>query len=104
MIMITRTSVIDVIGTIWMPAVTAATRYTVSQYDLANMTDDGTPGRPPAITRESVSDWLDRHSGDFQCVDDFRADLETDSGNVTIEWFSEESEYTFNDCMFPEEY
>jgi hypothetical protein len=97
-------SEIDVIGRIWMPAVTAATTLTAGAYDIANMHDAGTPGRPPVISRESVASWLDCHAGDFQSVDDFRASLETGAPEtLTIDWRSEDSEEVFAGCMWPDD-
>jgi hypothetical protein len=53
--------------------------------------------------REAVEHWLALNSGDFQSVDDFRADIETSEGNVTLDWTSEENEITYNDCAFGSE-
>jgi hypothetical protein len=85
---------IDVIGTIWMPAVTAATSYTLSSYDIENMRgDDG------KIARREIQAWLDTHAGDFQSIEDFDATIE----DARYGWANEESEFTFMDCMFPNE-
>lgn len=93
-----RTSEIDVVGTIWMPSVTAATTYTLTDSDVDNARDD--EGK---LTRESVGLWLDSHSGDFAEVADFHASLEDGDETVDIPWAYEDSEYTFGDLMFPEE-
>lgn len=95
---LTRVSYIDVIGPIWMPSVDAATRYTVSSYDLENMRDGN--GK---ITRDSVQRWLDCHAGDFQSVTDFSASLEDGDETVDLPWAHEESELTYGDCMYPQE-
>jgi len=92
------TSRIEVIGHIWMPAVVAAMNYTPSRYDVENMRDDD--GR---ITRDGVQRWLDTHAGDFQSVDDFRADIADGDDDIVIEWADPESEFTYSDCMFPAE-
>ena len=81
---------VEVVGTIWMPSVTAAMRYDLSAYDVANI---GTP------TRENVEDWLSCHSGDFQHVADFHAIV----GETEIPWQSEENECVYWDCMEPVE-
>jgi hypothetical protein len=94
----TRISYVDVIGQIWMPAVTAVMRYNVSSYDLENMRDDN-----GNITRDSVENWLGCHAGDFQSVTDFSASLEDGDETVDLPWADEESELTYGDCMFPEE-
>ena len=93
-------SEIDVIGPIWWPAgSTAATTYNVTGYDVENMRgDDG------QVTRESVELWLGSHAGDFQHVTDFHASIEDGADTVDIPWQqSEESELTFNDCMYGED-
>lgn len=79
---------IELIGVIWMPSTTCAQRIDLRQYDIENI------GEP---TRENVEQWLTMHSGDFQSVTDFRAVI----GETVIEWANEESELTFNDCMYP---
>lgn len=81
---------IEVIGTIWMPAVTCGQRIELSQYDIGNIGE---------ATRENVDQWLTTHTGDFQSVKDFRAVI----GEVEIPWNDEESECVYSDCMFPSE-
>ncbi len=80
---------INVIGTIWMPAVTAATTIKLSSYDVENIGE---------LNRENVEDWLNCHSGDFQSIQDFRADI----ADFQSDWQSEDSECIFIDCMFGE--
>lgn len=81
---------IEVIGTIWMPASTCAMTYKLTAHDIENIGE---------LTRENVQKWLDTHSGDFQSIEDFHADI----GDFDSPWEHEESECTFNDCMFPSE-
>ena len=82
---------VQVIGTIWQPgAAQCAMEYPLSPHDVANI------GR---FTRANVETWLSAHSGDFQSIDDFRASV----GDGEIDWESEESEFTYNDCVFPAE-
>lgn len=95
--LVTR-SVIQVIGTIWMPAVTAAMTYELDAWDLGNARDDD--GR---LTRESVEGWLMTHSGDFQSVQDWRADIADGETDVVFDWTHPDSEITFNDCCLPDE-
>jgi hypothetical protein len=52
---------------------------------------------------DAIEHWVNLNSGDFQSVEDFRADIETSEGNIVIEWQSEDSEITYNDCMFGDE-
>lgn len=96
-------STIDMIGTIWLPAVTCAATETVPQSSVDNLRDlDG------AVTRDSVQDWIDMHCGDFQNVTDFAASIELPNRHggtdtLDIPWRDEESEMTFNDLMFGED-
>lgn len=93
-----RTSLVQVIGSIWMPATTAAMTYTLSSYDVENARDeDG------QITRESVQAWLDTHAGDFASVDDFWASIEDGDETIDLDWADEESEFIFNDCTYGDE-
>lgn len=87
-------SSIQVIGKIWMPAVTAY-EYPLSSYDLENIGE---------LTRENCEAWLATHSGDFQSIEDFRVDISTRNGvDFVSEWANEESEFIFSDCMYPVE-
>jgi hypothetical protein len=85
-----RRAYVDVIGPIWMPPITAASTYKLSDYDLNNIGE---------FTHENVEQWLCTHAGDFQYVRDFHAVC----GSAEIPWSNEESEYVFSDCMCPEE-
>jgi hypothetical protein len=93
-----RKSYVDVIGKIWTGG-TAAMRYDVHQWEIEQMRSAS-----GLLTRESVSLWLDVHSGDFASITDFSASLEPAiEGTVDIPWANPDSEMTFNDCMFTEE-
>jgi hypothetical protein len=88
---IVRAAYVEVIGVIWQPGTgTCAYRYELRDYDLDNMN---------AFTRDNVDRWLGANAGDFQAVKDFHAVC----GKAEIPWKSEESECTFNDCMYPSE-
>lgn len=78
---------VQAIGTIWMPACTAAVEYPLTAHDIANI------GK---FTRSNVEAWLSANSGDFQSIDDFRAS----AGSDEIDWESEESEFTYYDCVY----
>jgi len=92
----TVASVIQVVGKIWMPAITAAMDYTVRPDDLR----DGN-GK---ITRESIDNHVCMISGDFQSIYDWRADISTDDGeDIVIDWRTEDGEMKYNDCMFGNE-
>jgi len=85
---------IEVIGTMWLPAVTAATRYPVYERDLATMRyEDGT------INRDDIEGWLITHSGDFQWIDDFAAWID----GTEYPWAHEDSAATFSDCFYGSE-
>lgn len=82
---------VQVIGTIWQPGVgPCAVEYALNAHDVESIGD---------FTRDNVERWLSTHSGDFQSIADFRATV----GDDWIEFADEESELTFNDCMFPSE-
>jgi hypothetical protein len=93
-----RKSVVQVIGKIWMPSVTAAQVHELSALEVNHVRDGY--GK---ITRESVQRYLDMHARDFASVDDFYASIEDGDETVEIEWEHEESELTYNGCMFPDE-
>lgn len=82
---------IQVIGYIWMPNnVVRAYKYTLEPYDMDNI------GEP---TRENVEAWLAMNAGDFSNILDFYAEV----GETLIPWSSEESELTYQDCIYPSE-
>lgn len=90
--------IVNVVGTIWMPAITAATSYNVSWFG----------GHPAPETREEWEEWCATHAGDFQSVKDFEVIRE--SGNywkvereIIIPFANEESELTYWDCVSPVE-
>ena len=74
---------IYVVGQLWVGG-KAAYSYTVK------------PGEIELLTRENCEKWLSIHSGDFQCIDDFRVDIE----DFESDWENEGSEIFINDCMF----
>ncbi len=86
---------VQVLGIIWMPATTAATEYPLSSTDVENIREYG----EGELTREAIADWLTTHSGDFQNVTDFSASI----GDQEWPWEQEDSEFQYNDCMFPAE-
>lgn len=92
-----RKSVVRYVGTIWQ-GLTCAQDKTLSPSEVENIRDED--GK---ITREGLEDWLGCHTGDFQSIDDFYGSIEDGDDTVEIEWASEDSELTYNDCMFPSE-
>ena len=86
--------VIQVLGVIWIPAITCAMTKELSSYDMANLGD-------PA-SRDDVEEWLSLHSGDFQNVTDFRADFDVGGKHIVHDWANgEDSEIAFADAMYP---
>ncbi len=90
-----RKSIVRVIGKIWMPSINAAHQYTLSDYDVENCKDE-----QGNVTRESVDQWVNTHTGDFQSVTDWYASLEVGGETIEIEWQNgEESEFAYSDCF-----
>ena len=82
---------IDMVGVIWMPAITCAQRIDLKSSDIENIGE---------ATRENVEQWLALHSGDFQSITDFHAVV----GETEILWKHEENEWVFDDCMYGEQF
>lgn len=92
-------SIIQVVGKIWLPAITCAMEYELDSYKLGNLLAEVEENE--SLTREHVERWLATNSGDFQSIEDFRADLELpDGSSFTSDWENEENELTFMDCMY----
>ena len=89
-------SYIQVIGPIWMPPVVCAMQYDLGEWEVGNII---------SFDREGIEIYLSTRSGDFQCIDDFYADIydPVDKVDYVIPWEAPESEYTFNDLMYPSE-
>lgn len=94
-------SFVQVIGNIWLPPVTAAMEYDLDSYAVSNI--EGYRRELNLDWRGAIAHWVSLNTGDFQNVADWRADIETSEGNVTLEWRNPESELTYNDYMFPPE-
>jgi hypothetical protein len=96
-----RKSYVEVVGRLWMPQCLAATRIPLDRYDVENIRAQG----EGEITRDAVDLWLTTHTGDFSEVLDFAASIEDPDTDATIDllWSSEDSEFTYLDCMFPED-
>lgn len=94
----TEISHISVIGPIWMPECVCAMDYTLTPFDIDNMS-----GKDVAITREHVRNWIDCHSGDFQYVTDFSATIGNNGETLEFPWASDESEMTYCDAMYGNE-
>jgi hypothetical protein len=88
-----RKSVIEVIGVIWMPAITCGLCINLSDSDVDNCRND-----LGQITRESVQAWLDTHAGDFQHVTDFHASIEDGVETIDIPWANEENDMAYCDA------
>lgn len=92
-----RKSYINVVGTIWMPAVPASLRIDLREYDIENMRQEARfrNDDDPTITREVVEYWLSLHSGDFQDVIDFEASIEDGDQTLDFPFASEEGESAY---------
>lgn len=86
---------IDVIGRVWMPCGTCALSYNLMLKDANKIRAWGNG----QLTREGVQRWLDANAGDFQSIEDFRADID----DFLSDWSDPESEYKFLDCMYQAE-
>ena len=95
-----RISYVDVIGHIWMPNRTAAMRYTLDAYAINNIKAEDDNGK---VTRDAVEQWLTMNSGDFREVTDFSASIEDGPDTINIDWADDESEFTYSDCMYPDD-
>lgn len=95
-----RKSVVDIIGTIWVPmGPIFAQHKELSSYDVDNMR-----GQDGKITRDSVEQWLMTNAGDFSSVKDFRASIEDGNETIDIDWqLGEESDCEYSDAMFSSE-
>lgn len=92
-----RKSYIHIIGELWYPG-TGATTLTASDHDLENMQDDD-----GAYTRESIDNWIGAHSGDFQSVTDWSADLSLSNGvDIEFPFENKKNEFAFSDIMYGE--
>jgi hypothetical protein len=69
-----------------MPAGTCAMVYDLQDYEIECIGE---------LTRDNVRAWLNTHSGDFQIVQDFHADI----ADFDSPWEHVESEGIFADCM-----
>ena len=89
-------STIQVIGPIWMPPITCAMEYSLTEWDVNNISP---------ITRDEVAHWLSLNSGDFQGIDDFRADIydPVDKRDIVIPWALEDSDMIYSDLMYGSE-
>ena len=90
-----RSSVVSVIGEIWQPGVICAMDYTMSPQDVAEVFSLSS-----GLTfSEAIGEWLTSRTLDFSSVQDFRVELP----GCEIPWLHEESELTYNDCMYGQE-
>ena len=89
---------IRVIGKIWVPCTTCAMAYRPSDHDVENMKNE-----EGSLTRELIERWISLHSGDFQSIEDFCADIAQGDNDVVFDWANEESEYTYLNCVYPQE-
>lgn len=96
-------SIIRLIGYGWYGQ-TCAMLKELNSYDVGNLEDLGLGDKlSKEEKREVIEGWLARHSGDFQKILDFDADIELGDGcNVTVEWL-QDSECEYLDIMYGDE-
>lgn len=94
-----RKSYVYILGTLWMPGITASMIKELDTYDVGNIKEHGAG----IVNREAVERWLLTHSGDFQNVIDFSASIEDGENTIDIPWSKEENEFEFNDTQYPVE-
>lgn len=92
---VVRKSIVQMVGTIWMPSITAASTIEMSGYDVENARDEN-----GEINRESVQRWLDCNAGDFSNVTDFFASIEDGNETLEIPWADEDNEFIYSDCTY----
>ena len=80
---------IEVIGKGWYNQ-TMAYSYSLTAHDVEQIGE---------LTRESVEAYLCSHSGDFQSITDFHADI----ADFDSPWANEESGYEYHDMMYGSE-
>ena len=73
------------IGWLWMGG-KAYMPYDLTKSDVENIGE---------LTRENIAKWLDSHSGDFQGIVDFQADI----GDFFSDWANDDSEDFMHKCM-----
>ena len=90
-----RKSIITVIGFIWMPGnILCSVTNNLTAHDVENMTnEDG------KVTRDSVDQWVCTHTGDFQSIEDWNADLEVGEDTIVFDWEHEGSEERYLDTQ-----
>ena len=88
---------IEVIGYIWQPGVgICAMSRDLNSYDLGNIEDP--------TDRDSVAERVYMLFGDFQSIEDFRADFHIGDQHIVHEWEKgEDSACAFSDAMYPSE-
>lgn len=85
---------VDVIGRIWQPlSGVCAMSFNLTMNDVQDIRGSG----DGQLTRDGVRLWLSSNAGDFQSIQDFRADTE----DFLSDWADPNSEYAFLDCMYP---
>ena len=84
-------SFIRILGKIWLPPITCCSIIHVLPSDVESIRVNG------EITREGVEQWLTTHSGDFQSIEDFYADIADGENDLVFDWVNEDSEEKFND-------
>ena len=87
---------ISVIGPIWWPTgAVCSLEFPLGPFEIQQIRDYG----DGEITRDGVEDWLGCHSGDFQSVTDFYADISDGDEDYLFDWSDPASEVTYMDTI-----
>ena len=87
---------ISVIGPIWWPnGAVCSLEIPLGSREIEQIRDYG----EGEITRDAVEDWLGCHSGDFQSVTDFRADISAGEDDYLFDWADPESDAVYLDTL-----
>ena len=83
-------SFINILGKIWLPPVISSQTITLSPSDVDSIRVNG------KITREGIEQWLTTHTGDFQSIEDFYADIANGERDLIFDWANDDSESMFH--------
>ncbi len=89
-------STVSVIGPIWWPSgAVCSLDMNLTSWDIEQIRDYGNG----TIDREAVEQWLCLHSGDFQHVQDFHADISDGDADYLFDWSDPDSEWIYADTL-----
>ncbi len=94
-------SIIRIVGLDWYGRTCAMDKH-LNGYDVGKLKDLGLCEElSQEQKREVIEGWLAKHSGDFQKILDFEADIELGDGcNVMVDWENEDYYSENLDCVY----